>query len=489
MVVHCSAKLVADPKRYSTLGAMIRETEMRGFIPAALLAQKAKSVSDGIVAALDILSNEGSERGMGVHALVTTLCVDVRGSPTAQEYLAAAFDLWTRGAAAGARADAFFASPVRSKPIGFYAWSESLERIFRRDRFLQQPLAPDEAEPIARAIADDERLRAAYVHHLGRIARLTNRLSKRVHSLAGRIGPPPAGEVEAVFPPSWTVENDFSSIDKFVQAVQAGACDLTPTSESGFYAHQLFALSALLRPGATSEAPSRTIDPEYAIALERLATFAHFFARETHVKQLELPGPVMPASLPSRWILPDLTIEPVPTFYARTADAFRFLRGVIDDGWGDSALRAPQLRETGPIAATIADGIDEIIALSDAAANLSRRELTGAATGAEPDALRMRLAVLCTDPDAIGDARGMAPTGMLDDKGQKLRALVFLGWEVQELRVSVKSVAHLPPGVGLGGERHPLPLPLVREVHFDARDLLDRNELRRTCDRLMGAHT
>jgi hypothetical protein len=490
-VVRCALRTMSAPRRHATFAELLAETGTLRLMPAAFLAQKAKSVSDGILATLERFSSEGDDRNMGISAFLEELEARIAPEDPARDYLSAARDLDTHGTSAGALE--FLRDSIRSKPMGFYTWSESLERVFRRDRFLQEALSDSAAGSVAGVLAADERLGVAYGQHLARIARLTNSLSGTTGSLIPRMACArehktfrrTPGESEVMFPPSKTIENDFTSVSDFFAAVRAGRCDLTPVASSGFYAHQLYALGPLLRPDTAPEGPTRTVDAGYAHALERLAGAALFFGRESHMKQLEL-APGFPATQPERWELPGLTVEPVPTFYARTADAFRFLRVVIEEGWGEVALSAPQTREQGAIHRTVAEGIDDVVGLCEIAAALSFRELAGDTQGAEVDSMRARIRALALDADVTLDARGMVPLGFLPPPDPRVRVLVFAGWELQELEVSLTHLRFCPPGVGLGTERHPLPLPILREIAVGSAALLDRNELRRCLDDQVG---
>lgn len=153
---------------------------------------------------------------------------------------------------------------------------------------------------------------------------------------------------------------------------------------------------------------------------------------------------------------------------------------------GDVALSAPQMREQGAISRSVADGIDEVVALCEAAAALSFRELEGDTKGDEVESLRALVRALATDPDVTSDARGMVPLGFLPPPNPGLRVLVFARWELQELEVSLTHLRFRPSEVGLGTERHPLPLPIVREIVIESDALLNRDELRRYCDDQMG---
>ena len=73
------------------------------------------------------------------------------------------------------RIDAFLNYDVRSKPIGFYTWSDSLGEIFRQDRMLQTELkGADGIGRLVRMFVEDESIRSAYEQCLRLAYRLTN---------------------------------------------------------------------------------------------------------------------------------------------------------------------------------------------------------------------------------------------------------------------------------------------------------------------------
>jgi hypothetical protein len=67
----------------------------------------------------------------------------------------------------------FLDDAARSKPIGFYTWSEELVRIFQRDRLLQSPLQRPAAQALTRVLAAEDPLLRLYAD----TARLTQRLT------------------------------------------------------------------------------------------------------------------------------------------------------------------------------------------------------------------------------------------------------------------------------------------------------------------------
>lgn len=481
-ILGCSARFDPGAPRHATLASLHAATDVGGFIPAALLAQKAKSVADGVVAALEGLSTAGGAEGTGWDAFLEALASRMPPGSPAWRRVRTACEIASGAPASGADAARFLADPVRSKPLGLYTWGEDLGRMFRRDRFLQAQIDDEEADVLRTALLADPSLLATYVRHLRRVQRLTNPFARpSVASERNRFAS------RAILPPSAAPENDATSIRTFFDDVQRGALSLDPSPEDGFYAHQLRTLDPLLRPGSFPEARVRVVDADYAAALEHLAAMNLFAARETHVKQLdvlETMGALRGAEVSIR---PDVKLEPLPTYYAYLGDAFRFLRAVVEEGWGEPALAAPQRRPSGPVAATLADGVDEVIALAGAAAELSRRELAGAVPDAEVDTLRARLSALWSDPDATGDLRGMVPLGFTGDNAAMLRVLVMAGWQEQRIVIRLESIPDPPPGSRLGAVSYPLPFPVVREMVIPAGAVQSPSEVRATLDAALAA--
>ncbi len=480
-VVRCMAPTLPDAKRYPTLVAVRDATQLFGFVPAALVVQKSKAIADGVAAALESLSTSGTVACTGVDAFLGQLAGRLPSGSGARARVETALDLARGACFAGAPARAFLDDPLASKPLGFYTWGEDLRLAFHRDRYLQEELPDGVADLLWGAIrSDDAGLLVAYRHHLRRVQRLSN-VFRRPSLLA--LDEPKTSNLPglklAIVPPGDAPENGYPSIADFFAAVRAGHCLLEPSPQSGFYAHQLHALEPLLRPDLSPEAAMRELDADYTAALERLAGAQLFMARETHVKQLEVLAPVMSPVAPV-WVRPDIKVEPLPSFYARLADAFRFLRSVVDEGWGAEGLAAPLRRESGPSKENVSDSIDEAIALCDLAARVSRRELEGAAEHAEVTEGRARLFGLWSDADATGDSRGMVPVGVTEDG--RVRVLVFAGWEVHTLLIKLVSLPQIPEGARLGGVGFAYPVPLIREAVVAPSALLDRGEVRKLCD-------
>ena len=171
----------------------------------------------------------------------------------------------------------FLSSPIQSKPIGFYAENEILQRIFRQDRFYQNAMEIGTAIEIAKVLKNRPDLHKQYKIILSAYSDLTNPLSsfsvddivvyadyfdepavlerKLLESEkwlglkqrgAGRI---PGQELVRLLPYSTSKENElFAKIynysdelprhnvmNRLIEAIRSGEIDLTPTEKSGWY--------------------------------------------------------------------------------------------------------------------------------------------------------------------------------------------------------------------------------------------------------------
>jgi hypothetical protein len=295
------------------------------------------------------------------------------------------------------RAAAFEREPILSRPIGFYTWLPGLEGIFRQDRYLQNyqvqhpiPLDPysdaelGKAAAMALALQADGELLDRYEGYLALYAGLTNPFanlpvtvllphlsglgtlddpgSLRAPLLADH--PPPALPFGcqphlAVFPSSRSRETTYfddlycesgvpsgvNLMDELIGAIRDGLIDLEPVADSGWYDYQTFALETLLLPERAGESQHLLLTAAYKKKL--MDTFRSLMTqnRETHVRQLELGGAAGVSAPPTTSDLyPVFPVEPFPTFYLRTARAYRFLGTYLATVLGPEFLAHVQRR-------------------------------------------------------------------------------------------------------------------------------------------------
>jgi len=135
------------------------------FVSASVLAQKAKQFDDGLYASVELAAEQGLGRFPGKAKLLRNLVRALADSPAgpsqpvATVLAGAKLGLHDVRLPAACEApvkkliDEFSAQEVRSKPIGFYTWLESLSDIFRQDRMLQSELqSPAGVAVLAKAL-------------------------------------------------------------------------------------------------------------------------------------------------------------------------------------------------------------------------------------------------------------------------------------------------------------------------------------------------
>ena len=349
------------------------------FVPAALLAQKAKQFDDGLYAAVELAATNGAGAFPGIHRFLVDLVQDMRkGGDLRREdptwLVLAANELgqgWGPGRVPhlggrlGEILDAFEADARRSKPLGFYTWSQPLRWSFRRDRMLQSAIpAGANLARLLSPLRSDPARRATYTAWLALAEGMTNPFAYAdLRPLLGGQATR-SGTAVRFLPPSRSKESDLAKrlwgdrpvpdganlLDLLIQRVRDGSVSLEPRDDSGWYDRQTWSLEPLLRPEATPEAAHLRYSKAYRKHLEDLFRGILALTRETHVKQLESPaaGAYMPP--PTVHIRPELTVEPLATSYRRRADSYAFVRGVLERAFGRGALGALH-RETagGPV--------------------------------------------------------------------------------------------------------------------------------------------
>lgn len=378
-------------------------------------------------------------------------------------------------------ADGFVEQGLFAKPIGFYTWAPELETIFTRDRWLQTRYVPADGSG-----APFEALAA-----LGLVAAQGGPLAERYRGAldlyTGLTDPffdaspfdvapfvPNAdalGDLDAVeqgfvatlprdypefphcnpgvaaFPASESAENRMmrrllcggelaegeTLLDGLIRKIQTGELDLTPRADSGFYDQQLYALETLLVPDKASESAHLLLTRAYKEKLVETFKSLLIQTRETHVKQISIVNSrVSSASLePIEYtVYPKLVVEPFPTFYLRTARAYRFLEGVLNAALGPEFLQGTaRLVEDGSRAElTLAEellekqellyGLHAVSADSiGMAPELAEDELVAFPLETAREAARSWLASAMDDADVLRDPRVSLPVAIETDGG------------------------------------------------------------------------
>jgi len=512
------------------------------FASASMLAQKAKQFDDGLYAAVELAAQCGAGGFGGKARLLASLAERLAepGTGPTDDAIATVLAACTL---AGVRLDlpaeferqvqsrleTFLHDELRSKPIGFYTWSEELARIFRGDRLLQTELEGEAGiRRLVEAIHADPAARAIYEGALALAARLTNPLV--APDLRGPLAARDRGAAEApservhFFPPSRSHEAElvkqlygstpipdgFSLIDEMIRRIRAGTLCLMPAADSGWYDYQTWSLEPLAVPEKTPEASRLKLGDAYRDQLLELFKGILALTRETHIKQLEIPiagaAPPFPEPRPIIDVYPELSAEPLATYYVRRARSYCFVREAIEATFGAEAVHTLH-RQTaqGPVAMSLADELEQVEALFHGAhavvcgqLGLSPADFPEAipARDAEADAARFRqwLAAMASDPDLGRDARMMVPL-FYDVQRGRTKVAAFLGWAARPLRIGFAAqpdatvfdergnpvAGEAAPVLNFHALTRPLAYPVTAEVYVQR--ILDRGEFQALCDR------
>jgi hypothetical protein len=377
---------------------------------------------------------------------------------------------------------------------------------------LQGDIGDRKAEDDIRdALAAVPHASATYATYIALISRLTNPLVERGPRGEFRFFPPSASHegtlIKRLYGTS-SIPDGFSLIDELIARVRAGTLSLAPTAHSGWYDHQTWSHEPFVIPEKMPEAAKLEFEKKYRERLLDVFKGAQALARETHVKQLEFPVVGMalgdrPKKQPVVLVVrPDLGVEPLPTYYLRRADGYRFVRQVLDDAFGAGALSGmarvgPDRRSTNDLDTELA-GIERLFRGAYVASCRQIGLALDSAAHADPDADQQSFtswaARIATDPDVGQDVRMMVPV-FFDVERRKLKVWAFLGWTTDEVkvnfwrepRVSVFDRSEREVALGddlkvlFGYEAHEAARPVTAEIYVDT--LLNRAEFRALCDR------
>lgn len=455
-------------------------------VSAAALLLKAKQFDDGLYAAVELAAQRGAGHFVGKAALLRSLVAALPADGPAAAFVHAACILSgvSVEAPSSDQAQALAAAFLREGPAtppGFYNWEPELSAIFRQDRFLQQPLDGLAHEQVE-----------AYRACLRLNARLTNPPAPGARSFLPSSGSHEQALIERLYG-SLPVPEGFDLVAELIRRVQAGEISLRPGAESGWYDHQTWSLEPLIVPDQMPEAARLKLEASYRRHLEEVFRATLALARETHVSRICLGMAGCLDSLPPVEVSPRLSVEPLPSLFARRAASYRFVRSVLEEAFGREALAGlHRLTPEGPSQPVLADELDQIERLFDGAAATARRELGMEAAPGDEEACRRFAAWkagLASDGDVGRDCRMMVP--VFHDAGrQKMKAWACLGWRSQTVSVTYANEPAVlgvegPKGAGtrgvvFRGENFHCAVPVVAEVYVSR--VLGRDEFRRHCD-------
>ncbi|MFH2009356.1 MAG: hypothetical protein ABI333_22385 [bacterium] len=371
-------------------------------------------------------------------------------------------------------ADDFTGELLNYTPMSFYTWNETLREVFIQDRFLQNrgSLGNTSVEEIGRFAAmaavmeDASSLRIRYEGYVALYAGLTNPyVSYTAASLFDYVNGVASLEDVAAIRSDFLAENqapfvcqgvwfalvpasrakdseffndtfctsdppaDVNLIDVLINAIRGHLLDLEPDGTSGWYDYQLYALETLLVPEELPESDNLLLTKAYKEKL--IETFKSLITqtRETHAKQITVFGGVGSAVEPTPVdVYPKFPVEPFPSFYLRTARAYRFLETMLHAVLGTGFLNAThRLNE---------DGVESTLTLAEELQDITRLVygiyiVSARAVGLDPaeyllteetedypitdcvDRANLWLADWKTNVDVLKDPRVITPVGVL----------------------------------------------------------------------------
>jgi len=348
---------------------------------------KAKQFDDGLYAALDQAYYQGVANILESHiSLIKRFCEKADKNSPAAAYLAAGLTLAdvkvpvTDKTAQAKYLAEFGGNEVQSKPIGFYTWSETLQKCFRFMRFFQQEFNEnklDIPEALARVLNTDETLKSDYTTMINFYSKLTNPPICR--SLLDLIGQPGGARVThptvAVFPSSTSRETvlferlfpeglppNVNLMKELVRRIKSGVVNLKPGKTSGWYEYQVYALETLLLPEKGEEKDKLLLTKSYKKRMLEAFKALITKRRETHIRN-DSPARACIATPPKEItrVSPQLRLEPCPSYYLRTARAYGFLQNFLQSSVGDDTLKKLQgLKKGGMRQVVLSQELDDM---------------------------------------------------------------------------------------------------------------------------------
>ena len=272
---------------------------------------------------------------------------------------------------------------LASKPISFYTWNDNLRKSWRFGTYFQRNLSADspEATQLVEALKQNEALRQQYINNLSFYAALSNpAMNNSVLSLLEN-GDAATTHITSVsiFPAATSRETelfnklfregiprDADLMLELVKRIRSGEVDLTPrpldaTAPSGWYDYQVYALETLLVAERGEEHNklllSKTYKQRMLDAFKALITKR----RETHAKSMSKTTAAAAEPQRPKVLEPRLRVEPVPTYYLRTARSYQFLQLALLKFPGEECLKQLKgLRKEGDRGVDLATELEEI---------------------------------------------------------------------------------------------------------------------------------
>ncbi|WP_394838138.1 hypothetical protein LVJ94_14610 [Pendulispora rubella] len=468
------------------------------FTPLMALAVKAKRFDERLYEAVERIAHDGAGENLGLFATLEGLRTRLaegsrmRGLFEAARHLAGEeLPQGSNGMSARRWLAPFARDAKQSKPLGAYAESEERKRLFRHDRILQSKLKQEEAAEVRAVLAGEAGLLSAYRGYLEVMTRLTGPLAvPSIEDASARETAVLPGSdsaerrlIEELFgdapvPPSFELGREL------IERIRDGRLETMPSAKEGWYAHQFHAIAALLSP----EEQGLRVGPRYRKELEDAFQALFALNRETHVKQLASAVAAAPM------IVPRVTIEPVPGFYARMAQSYRYVREALAEVLGELVLRSCKFAKGAQGGPALWDGLLDMEMLFLGAEALSREELGQSLPASrERDMARARFgawqSASTQDEDLQFDLRVAAPVWFDEQRntvhlcatvGVETRPLEFDYVETPNVRVVGASPSRSPSKPSFHSIKRPILSTITLEC--DVREAPTREEFRKICD-------
>jgi len=501
-----------------------------------MLDGKAKQFDDGLYAALDQAYFSGLPDKLTSHVqLIKRMAERAPKDSPASPYLAAGLSLAgvTIEVSDPLRRNRFLTEfrndEVLSKPIGFYTWNDNLGQLFRFMRFFQHEFQADLAIPqtLASILAQDKQLSEDYRHAIAFYSRLTNPslcLSLTDLPSTGPLDPAVLERLArdkhlahsgvAVFPPKTSKEvvlieklfplglpPDIELMNELVKRIRSGKVNLRPGGDSGWYDYQVYALESLLLPEKSAEKDKLLLTKSYKKRMLEAFKALITKRRETHVRELGVGAKTASPGPPPDALSPRLRVEPIPTYYLRSARAYAFLMNFLESTVGKEGLQTLNGLKRGGVRAP--DLYTELTGMRDLFYGLylvSAEDIGLKPALADDEAVDeehcYRLASdwlpnAFADPDLAADTRVSVPIYADRDV---TRLWATLGVRLAKLEATYARPPSLKPAHGQSewkmAEAHQLqnadyliPVDEFAEIELKGHRVFTREELRAICDR------
>ena len=289
---------------------------------------------------------------------------------------------------------------------------------------------------------------------------------------------------------------------ELIRRIRSEEAGLAPGKEDGWYHYQVFALETMLLPSRGQENDKLLLTANYKRRL--IEAFKALIAkrRETHARQLEPSQGMEEAPLEEGEVCPRLRVEPLPTFYLRTARAYGFLGNFLLATIGTDRLSEMHgLRRGGKREADLAAELDAIrrrfygfylVSCEDIGMKPSFMRDEPVDREAAKSAALAWIANIQNDPDLACDTRVSVP---IYTDGSVTRLWATLGVRLAHLEASYARPPKVRPARALRGEwtdvapyqlgtsKYVIPVDEFAEITLAGSNALTREELRAVCDR------